>query len=103
MKLELLYDQLLTRAASSGRDQAANLPGGARLAVRCRDRVTTVTISRDGKNVGDVELITFRRICKVPETAERIPKEGQGLHAGRHYVAFRWTTADAAGQEELGL
>jgi hypothetical protein len=89
-KLELIYDQLLTRATQSGTDQAANLAHGARLAVRYRASITTVTISRDQKRVGDTEIVTFRRVCRVPADAERIPSEGQGKKGGWHYVAFRW-------------
>jgi len=36
-----------------------------------------LTISRKGKKVGDVELITFKRDCNVPESAVRFPAEDQ--------------------------
>ena len=97
MKLEALYDHLLTRATRSGQDQGADLPGGARLAVRVKDRVVTLSIARKDKPVGDRELITFRACCQVPAGATRLPAEGQERltrdGATWHRVAFRWEEA----------
>lgn len=83
------------RAQATGQDRALDLRGGARIAYRCRDGVVTLTISRKLKPLGDVELITFKRDCGVPDDATRIPAEGQGVKARDgatwHYVSFRWS------------
>ena len=90
MSLSSIYTELHRRAALTGEDRAIDLKGGARLAVRVQGDVTTLTISRQKKRVGDTELITFKRDCNVPETAARIPAEGQGQHGDAWYIAFRW-------------
>lgn len=95
MKLALLYDHLLTRAVKTGEDQHADLKGGARLAVRARDGVITVSFCRPHKRLGDIEEVTFRAVCQVPASAVRIPAEGQKERLASavvwYIVAYRWT------------
>lgn len=98
-KLQNLFISLRRQAADTGLDQAHELFHGARLAVRVHEDVITLTISRQAQLVGEVELSTFRQHCKVPQTAQRWPVEGQNEHIdtfGRswHYVAWRWCTDD---------
>lgn len=93
-------DSVLTRmyrelvAEAQGATAGRTLRNGARMAVRVRDGVQTVTFSRRDQPLGDVELDTFIRHCAIPVGAARIPAEGQGqIDDGgrpRHYVAFRW-------------
>lgn len=94
MSLSSLYTELHRQAERHGEDRAIELKGGARLAVRCVDGVTTLTISRKGKKVGDTEIATFRRDCGVPANAIRFPQEGQNTreHDGATwwYIAYRW-------------
>lgn len=89
-----MYTELHRAAARTGTDRAIDLRGGARIAVRVKDGIVTLTISRKAKRIGDTELITFRRDCGVPETAIRFPLDAQGTkeHDGAtwHYVAYRW-------------
>lgn len=95
MKLEAVYDHLLTKATRSGQDEHADLKGGARLALRVMDGQIALTIGRSPQRVGDRELITFRQICRVPETARRIPTEGQAQREvdGKtwYVVGFVWS------------
>jgi hypothetical protein len=77
MSLSGIYLDLWRTAQESGQDAFRELHGGARLAVRVTGDVTTLTISRHTKRVGDVELRTFLRDCGVPERAVRFPQEGQ--------------------------
>jgi len=94
MSLSSIYTELHRNAARTGQDRAQELRGGARLAVRVPAGVVILTISRKGKRIGDVEMVTFRRDCCVPDTAERIPAEGQREHDrdGEHWhsVSYRW-------------
>jgi len=94
MSLANLYTELHRNAARSGEDRALDLKGGARLAVRVQEGVTTLTISRSKKALGSVEIETFKRDCGVPSDAIRFPQEGQGVkeHDGMpwHYIAYRW-------------
>jgi len=90
MSLANLYTELHRRARESGEDRGLDLRGGARIAVRVLDGVTTLTISRKGKKLGDIEIITFERDCGVPATAARYPAEGQSMHGDSWFVAFRW-------------
>jgi hypothetical protein len=94
MSLSSMYQELHRRAAETGEDRALDLRGGARIAVRVKDGVVTLTISRSKKKVGDTELITFKRDCGVPDDAARYPAEGQGVkeHSGMpwHYIVYRW-------------
>lgn len=105
MSLSHIYEALHHQAARSGEPRGQTLTGGARITVRVLGGVTTLTISRRGKHVGDTELMVFRRDCGVPETAERRPSEGQShmTHEGSvwFYLSFRWT--ETTGQEELPL
>jgi hypothetical protein len=94
MKLNELYAQLRRQAAATGEDRYTELTGGARLCVRVRDGVTTLSIARHGKPVGGPELTTFQRLCCVPPEATRWPEDGQHerTHNGRplFQVVFRW-------------
>lgn len=94
MSLANLYTELHRRAAASGEDRALDLKGGARLAVRCLDGVTTLTISRKGKALGSTEIETFKRDCGVPSSAIRFPLDGQRTierdGATWHAITFRW-------------
>lgn len=94
MSLANLYTELRRRAAGSGEDRATDLKGGARIAVRVKDGVVTLTISRQKKPLGATEIETFKRDCGVPSTAIRFPLDAQGTkeHDGVtwHYIAFRW-------------
>lgn len=77
MKLEAIYDHLVSRATRSGRDEHVDLGGGARLAVRVWDGQIALTIARSPQRVGDRELITFVQVCRVPTKARRIPPQDQ--------------------------
>ncbi len=90
--LDKLYLHLHEQARRSGQDRSLNLSGGARFAVRVRDGTTTVTISRAAKPLGDREVIVFKGIFNIPDTATRIPADGQGERDGQHYVAWRFPT-----------
>lgn len=94
MSLAGIYLDLWRTAQETGHDAARDLHGGARLAVRVQGDVTTLTISRQKKRVGDVELKTFLRDCGVPSTAVRFPQEGQNPREADGvtwwYVAYRW-------------
>jgi hypothetical protein len=90
MSLANLYTELHRRAQQSGEDRALDLKGGARIAVRVLDGVTTLTVSRKGKKIGDAELVTFKRDCGVPPDAARYPAEGQSMHGDSWFVAYRW-------------
>lgn len=78
MSLANIYLHLHARAAETGEDRRVDLSGGARLSVRVQGGVTTLTISRKGKRVGDTELLTFKRECGVPAYASRYPGDDQG-------------------------
>jgi hypothetical protein len=99
MKLEAVYDHLLSKATRTGRDAHADLAGGARLAVRVWEGQIALTIARSPQRVGDRELITFVQLCRVPEGARRIPAEGQAERTvdGRawYIVGFVWSLEDA--------
>lgn len=99
MKLEAVYDHLLTQATRTGRDEHADLKGGARLAVRVWDGMIALTIARSPQRVGDRELITFQQICRVPATAKRVPAEDQAQRKdadGKNWwvVGFVWSLED---------
>ena len=94
-KLSAVYAKLVADVkALPGYDQAHNLMNGARIAVRLRDNLQTVTFSRGDVELGAVELDTFKKHCSIPEHARRIPAEGQNLVPNqvraRYYVAFQW-------------
>jgi len=95
MSLAGIYLDLWRTAQETGNDAARELHGGARLAVRVVGDVTTLTISRKTKRVGDTELKTFVRDCGVPSDAIRFPQEGQNPREAVDgttwwYVAYRW-------------
>lgn len=91
-KLEAIFDHLLTRASATGRDQHADLPGGARLAVRVAGGQTVVSVARSPQRVGDTEAVTFKRICRVPDGARRIPADGQAerVVSGKMWNMIGW-------------
>jgi hypothetical protein len=90
MSLSSIYTELHRRARDSGEDRSMELKGGARLAVRVLDGVTTLTISRKGKRLGDVEIVTLQHQCAIPSDAARYPAEGQSMHGDSWFVAYRW-------------
>jgi hypothetical protein len=90
MSLADLFMQQKIQAARTGEDRPLDLSGGARLVIRVKDGVVTLTISRQKKRVGDRELITFREQCGIPADAARYPPEGQGQRGDAYFVAFRW-------------
>lgn len=99
MSLSSIFTELHRNAARTGTDRATDLRGGARLAVRVKEGIVTLTISRKAKKLGDVELVTFKRDCGVPDTATRFPADGQRLieHDGEpwHSVSFRWAESES--------
>lgn len=106
-KLAALYQQLVKDATHlPNQDHAHTLRNGARMAVRIRDGLHTVTFSRGDVLLGEVEIDTFMAHCGVPSHARRIPTDGQGFRAdglrGRHYVAFQWPVAPET-QQALAL
>ena len=113
-RLGYLYEQLAARATATGLDQAAQLPGGARVAMRVKHGEQIVTFSRSDVPVGDTELTTFYRLCAIPAHAKHQPPVEQGVHNDtsgrvRYYVAYRWslqattTTAEQTEQQQLAL
>src|SRR4051812_18816051 len=94
MSLANLYTELHRRASETGEDRATDLKGGARLAVRVKAGVVTLTISRVTKPLGATEIETFKRDCGVPATAERLPDAGQRQRtrdgATWHTITYRW-------------
>lgn len=106
MNLEALYDHLLSRAQRTHQDVRADLPGGARLAVRAAAGVITLTVARTPQRVGDVEALTFYRICRVPPFARRIPETGQATRAADgktwHLVGWTWREEGEQGTGERG-
>jgi hypothetical protein len=94
MSLATMYQELHRRALETGEDRALDLRGGARLAVRVKDGIVTLTISRAKKQVGATELETFRRDCGIPASAIRFPLDEQGTRTVDGviwwYIAFRW-------------
>lgn len=95
MSLANIYLELHRQAQRTQTDRAIDLRGGARLAVRVKEGVTTLTISRKGKRVGATELETFRRECGIPAYASRWPAEDQATRKDDEgflwfFVAYRW-------------
>jgi hypothetical protein len=102
MSLAAIYAELHRNAARTGELRGQTLTGGARLTVRVREGVTTLTIARRNARVGDPELIIFKRDCGVPADAERRPAEGQrAMEYGGvlwWYVAYRWEETNGGAQ-----
>ena len=100
--LRELYEHLLDRARATSEDQACQLRGGARIVVRVRAGIVTLSLGRKEKPLGDREEITFMVACRVPVGATRIPAVGQIERekdgAIWHVVGFRWAEAEAAQQ-----
>ena len=98
MSLSNLYTELHRRARESGDDRALDLKGGARMAVRVQDGVTTLTISRSKKPLGATEIEVFKRDCGVPSDAIRFPLEGQRTierdGATWHAITYRWRSEE---------
>lgn len=100
MSLTSIYTELHRQAARTGTDRRMDLKGGARITIRVKAGIVTLTVSRKGKPVGDTELITFRRACGVPATASRYPLDEQATRKDEGgllwwYVAYRWAEGDA--------
>jgi hypothetical protein len=94
-KLGGIYKALRSTAVQQGADQRHDLPQVARLTVRVRDGIETVTFARRAAPVGSTEERTFHRHCAVPPGAERIPPEGQQTRQDErgwewHLVTYRW-------------
>jgi hypothetical protein len=94
VSLSNMFIEMKRRAGETGDDRATDLKGGARLAVRVRSDVITLTISRKEKALGATEIETFKRDCGVPATAERLPDAGQRKRerdgATWHTITYRW-------------
>jgi len=94
MSLSSMYTELHRRARETGEDRSLDLRGGARLAVRVKGGIVTLTVSRKSKKLGDVELETFKRDCGVPRDAVRFPLEGQNTRERDgelwHSISYRW-------------
>jgi hypothetical protein len=99
MSLAALYVDLWRTAQETGADARRDLHGGARLAVRVSDGVTTLTIARKLKRVGDTELKTFVRDCGVPSDAARYPA-GAEQATRTDADGARWYTVTYRWQEE---
>lgn len=99
MSLANIYLELHRRARETGQDRAQTLGKGARIAVRVRAGVTTLTISRAKKPLGAAEIETFKRDCQVPSTAIRFLLEGQAQREAEGmtwwYVAYRWAESES--------
>lgn len=100
MSLANIFLHLHRQAQRTGEDRSTTLTGGARIAVRVLDDVTTLTISRKGKRVGSTELEVFRRECGIPAYASRWPADDQGTRKDDEgflwfYVAYRWREQSA--------
>lgn len=89
--LARLLRNTIDDARKTGTDQRVNLSGGAEVVARVRDGQVLLTIKRLSIDVGATELTTFMRDAGVPDTAERLPAEGQYEREGWHFVTFRWT------------
>lgn len=104
--LATIFAELVRNARRSREDRHADLPKGARLAVRvepldAHSEQITLTIARRSARVGTVEEQTFRRACQVPADALRWPAEGQREIAREDArwwaIAFRWVIAETGG------
>jgi hypothetical protein len=73
-----IFNHLAQRAVTSGQDQSHQFQNGVRIAVRVKEGMLTLTITRAEMPVSDVALITFQSGCIVPPDAKRKPHEGQG-------------------------
>lgn len=101
MSLADLFMQAKLRAEQTGTDRRLDLRGGARLAVRVQQGVTTPTIARKKRKVGATELETFRRDCGIPAYASRWPAEQQTTRTDEDgvlwwYVTYRWKENETA-------
>lgn len=94
MRLADLYRGIEQIARQTGRVKRAALPGGAAIVVKIDGDVHKVMFERKTKPLGDVELITFRRHCAIPDEATRFPPEGQGNTTiddqVAYYVGYSW-------------
>jgi hypothetical protein len=97
-----MYTHLLDRARASGQDRHVDLHGGARVAVRVKDGLITVSIARTPQRLGDVEIITFHKHFQIPAHAVRFPEEGQAKRTvdKTDWWMIGWTWADPAQPEE---
>lgn len=60
-----------------------------------RHNQTTLVLSRIDKKLGDVEISTFRKHCRVPQDAIRFPSGGEQATRAeedhtRYYIVYRW-------------
>jgi hypothetical protein len=100
VRLTDIYAELRRQAERTDQDRATELTGGARLCVRVRDQVVTLSIARRDKLVGDREISTFLACCGVPPSATRWPVEGQHQRTRGgivyHQVVYRWAEQEVA-------
>jgi hypothetical protein len=72
-----IFNHLAQRAVTSGQDQSRQFQNGVRIAIRVKEGMLTLTITRAETPVSDVELIIFQSGRIVPPDAKRKPHEGQ--------------------------
>jgi hypothetical protein len=89
---------MINRASLTGRPFSRVLRGGAGLLVVVSGDEVRFMVTRIGTPLGDVELVTFARLC-VPEGAVRSPAEGQScVKRGDGFVwrvGWKWTREGA--------
>lgn len=85
-KLSRLSEQLFIQARRRGGTHRVPLPGGARLAITVHGLQVIVSFAREGRRLGDTELITFFHHCGVPERARRVPEVGQTVRRASRVV-----------------
>jgi hypothetical protein len=102
-----IFDRLVREGRRSRMIQRHALTGGAELVVLVDFGRITLTIKRMDQPLGERELITFRRDCHVPDTAEVLSPPEQGTrviprqltlpngdstirHDTWRYVTWRW-------------
>lgn len=85
---------MINRASLTGRPFSRVLSGGAGLLVVVSGDEVRFMVTRIGQPLGDVELLTFARLC-VPAGAVRWPHEGQScVKRGDGYVwrvGWKWS------------
>lgn len=92
MTLTSLYHTLAAQARRRGTDQATELRGGARIAVRITpDGQYRVTFSRINRRLSDTEVVTFHRHCQIPgEATKKVGETQLTPKEKRYWVAYAW-------------
>lgn len=92
--LTRIFRDLIGASRRDGSIHRAGLAGGAQLAVLVRDGLITATVKRRGVQVGEAEMLTFRRHGSVPDDALVLTPLVQGTRDvdGEiwFYVTLRW-------------